>query len=296
MNDFVMSVVNEVLCKPESNTTASSFCKKEGIELERPNYQRNKAKKRLMVYDIPSKQNQEQEGKQHQLSTFLLNNMAVRSNEMSSESLHKRKSEASKDRSRNFIKPEVQENPYKDFMNPEFSCNRNSDFSNFLLCNNNLRRLVGFPYSNQEAACMGEQESCFINQLFTVDEILRQFPALDFNIKWSPYEKEPFIFKAVGTMSMMKTVQELLNQYCINKREIRIIKQPTVYLKKVLNLSAETIGTIEGVHYAKLIPQIADYLMQHTNSLVECNILGSYLLLSGPLTEVQEILEKHRMV
>jgi hypothetical protein len=268
MNDFVMSVVNEVLSNKGTDNTVKDSLENETMILERPNYQRQNSKKRLMVYDIPKVQEQRDNTGTSQLSELCKKTMEARENEKPFSAIP-------------VTTPAV-----------STATGTGNDFMYFTVGNNNrLKRLVGFPYSNKEAACMGMQESCYIKQLFAVDEILRKFPALDFSVKWSVEQNEPFVFQAIGTTDMMKTVEELLNQSCIEQREMQIVDQPTPYLKKILNISADAIGTIEGVHYAKLVPKAVSYLNQNPESMVECHLLGRYLIFCGQLLEVQQVLE-----
>jgi hypothetical protein len=157
--------------------------------------------------------------------------------------------------------------------------------------NGSIRRLTGFPYGSKEAVCLGMRESCRISQLFAVDKILCRLPALDFSVKWSPASGEPFVFQAAGTKDMMQVAADILNRLQDERSGIRLAEPPTPYLKKLLNNSADAIGTIEGVHYTRLLPLAAAYLERHGDNMAELQIFGNYLIVAGQPEEVREILK-----
>jgi hypothetical protein len=265
MDDLVMSVVNEVLQRKNTRDTGNTSPGKEDIKLNRPNYQRQNSGKRLMVYELSPDQTPEKEKVQNPMPELQIMRMEAAG-------------------SPGYAKQPLKPHSFGPVNETDFSCFSIED-------NPNLKRLAGFPYSNGKAACVGMQEGCFINQVFAVDEILRQLPSLDFTVKWPGGRGEAFTFQAVGSADEMERVQTLLNQQCTCRKEIRLVSQPTAYLQKLLNYSADTIGTIEGVPYTKLLPQAADYFRKHPDSMLDCRIFGSYLLFGGQYSQVQAILQ-----
>jgi hypothetical protein len=300
MNDFVMSVVNEVLHK--SDLESSNEVLSSNLQLVRPNYQRQNEKKRLMVYDIPPVNT----AQSNEMQALRLTNLSAGalSGVIQSETLPRAKQSETL--------PEAKQSetlPWYKPINHSLGTNANNLFTenrqsqlfseynqkDFTVCsignNQNLKRLFGFPYSTKDAACIGMQENCYITQLFTINEILSSIPALDFTVKWSLNYGEPFVFQAIGTMDWMETAAEILNKKCIQKQEILMVQKPGNYLKKTLNNSTDAFGTIEGVHYAKLLSYVADYNKRHKECMVEYQIFGSYLIVSGQIDEVQQVLQ-----
>lgn len=272
MDNLVMSVVNEVLYKNKTDSGGNRPENCDGRELNRPNYQNQFRKKRLMVYELASAKDGPvgeslNSAKTHQqLSSLRMNTMSAGTTELAAAPESKGRSSEDTVQAADFAVLSLRE------------------------CKN-IKRLLDFPYSQKEAVCLGMQKSCHISQVFAVDEILKNNPSLDFTVKWSLNDCEPFVFQAVGTREQMQAAAELLNRRCFKKREAVIVSQPTAYLRKILNTSGAAIGTIEGLSYTGMLPGVADYCEKHKDCTAEYQICGSYLLISGSLHEVQELLQ-----
>lgn len=292
MNDFVMSVVNEVLHKSDTSSK-TAVVPNNNQELIRPNYQRQSSKKRLMVYDLPpAKQDTGLKSglQSDSIQALRIQNMAtvltnVTNTDIPNANVTNENIGNTNDKYRQ--EATLQKN--------SISSRSKDSLKDFNVCsfgnNKQLKRLLGFPYSSNETACIGMQENCFLSQLFAVNEVLNRMPALDFSIQWSLNNGDPFVFQAIGSQDNMNTAANILNSSCIKTKGILMVKQSSAYLKKRLNNSANTIGTIEGVPFAKLLPSVAAYSREHPDCMLEYQIFGSYLLASGQAEEVEQFLK-----
>lgn len=131
-------------------------------------------------------------------------------------------------------------------------------------------------------------EQSTIGQLFLVNEVLREFSAIKYNLTWEKDKRSGFVIELYEeNMDRLSTAVNLLfqrlSQHCIKQIQTFKVQSPSPWLTKQLNLTSHTEGAavIEGIDKYWSVHLLDRYLKQSSSEHFSFKVEGNYILLYG---------------
>lgn len=131
-------------------------------------------------------------------------------------------------------------------------------------------------------------EQSTIGQLFLVNEVLREFSAIKYNLTWEKDQRSGFVIELYeeNLDRLSRAVNLLfqrLSRHCNKQIQYFKVQSPSPWLTKQLNLTSHTEGAavIEGIEKYWSVHLMDRYLKQSSTEHFNFKIEGNYILLYG---------------
>ncbi|KAB2331520.1 hypothetical protein F7731_18175 [Cytobacillus depressus] len=131
-------------------------------------------------------------------------------------------------------------------------------------------------------------EQSAIGQLFHINDMLREFPALKYSLTWEKESKDGFVLELYEEDSerLTKAVQTLfqkLSKHSVKQIQTYKVQSPSPWLTKQLNLKTSVDGAavLEGIDHYSAILLLDCYFKSAPNDHFGYAIEKNYLLLYG---------------
>lgn len=255
--------------------------------LSRPNYQREKAKSRLVAYDIPLKSTQSHDTKPSYQTPVSY---------QASTSYNAPKKTYSYDDSFSGMRRVMLSTDDVPKKAVETSCFYSaepvrSELSIRILqkADKRVARMLDLPFCGNGAIVVINDVKCTVSNLFAADSVLTSLPSLYGTVNWSDEPGESFCFKISGTIEIVNKAASLFEKVLSEGKSAGVFKSemPSVLLQRYLKLSSRyPVAAIEGVNIADAVAVVNSFYSESPESMAEFSLGSGYLLIQGDETEL----------
>ena len=142
-------------------------------------------------------------------------------------------------------------------------------------------------------------EKSTIGQLFIVNEVLREFSAIKYNITWDKNSNNGFVIELYeeNTESLSKAVNTLfqkLSRHSFKSIQSFKVQSPSPWLSKQLNIMTQVEGAavIEGIDKYSAVHLLDCYLKRSPSVHLSFKIEGNSLLLFGKYDTISKAVDE----
>lgn len=309
LDDFVSSIVEQVVSGGKSSTAgqAASGGRSTSSVLNRPNYQREKAKSRLAAYDISPKTTQSHDTKpSYQVPTPYQAPAAHKAptSYQAPASYQAPSKPYSYDDGFSGMRRVMLDTDSVPKKAVETSCSYcaepvKSGLSMRILqkADKRVARMLDLPFRGDGAIGVINDGRCTVSNLFAADSVLTSLPSLYGNVNWSDEPGESFCFKISGTIETVNKAAALFEKVLSEGKSAGVFKSemPSVLLQRHLKLNSRyTVAAIEGVNTADAAAAVNSYYSENAESMAEFSLGSGYLLIQGDETELKSAITSIR--
>lgn len=272
MDDFVSRVVGQVLGNVSSNEKLPA----------RPNYQREKAKNRLIIQEfppLPIAPSLEKKGISQPLADSFapVRCAALKGLQDISYSVP----------ANNVSRPTA-----------DFSVDKQSCITVRMLerVDKRITEVLGLCCRAGEVVGLISHNKCSISYLLAIDELLQKFSPANSSLTWNLEAGGKLLFCFSGTTEMVcKALQDFENNIKSKYREglVCIKALPSLFLQRYLKISGRySVAVCEGVNMADALFGINKYYHSHKESMVEFKMQGEAVIAQGEEEAVTAAMEE----
>ncbi len=140
---------------------------------------------------------------------------------------------------------------------------------------------------------------CQLGQLFIVNELLREHPAMKYCLSWDKNSKESFVLElyednAEILRRALKTFFQRLSQNSFKQIQVYQAHSPSPWLTKQLDLTTQVDGVavVEGIEYYAAMFLLDRFFKKSPEKNIKYKIDRDYLLLHGNYEIIKEVSEE----
>lgn len=129
---------------------------------------------------------------------------------------------------------------------------------------------------------------CYPGQLFFVEELLRELPETEHDVKWNPSKSSPFMCELscdddARLYEALKAIYQKLNRRALQETESYTSVSPSAWLLQQLAVdrSVDAVGVLEGIPRVNSIGLLDKYFKAQNDPPVGFKIEDHYVLLFG---------------
>lgn len=266
MNDFTQSVLNNITGGNEGVPTSIS----------RPNYQREKAKSRLVAFDFnPPKTNNK--AQVDSISTIQSDNSPKLTIKMM-------------DKTEPVCTPSIQPRE-KSTQYSQKHCNGNSSLKVVKIDKPDKRvcSVLKFGYQDSNSILTAYSDKCLLSYLFALSDIFSKASFNDYDYKWN--QDTGFKLKLSGSEENISVAEKILSEECQDNVKICFIENPDNIIYRNLSVSSKFACGISNVHEYQYIGLLDKYFKNNKDSMLEFSDAGNNLIVSGEKGECLKALE-----
>lgn len=142
-------------------------------------------------------------------------------------------------------------------------------------------------------------QRCQLGQLFILNELLREHPAMKYCLSWDKDNKQSFVLElyednAELLKRALKTFFQRLSQNSFKQIQVYQAHSPSPWLIKQLNLTTQVDGVavLDGIEYYSALFLLDRYFKKSPDKNINYKIDRNYLLLHGNYEIVKEVSEE----
>lgn len=142
-------------------------------------------------------------------------------------------------------------------------------------------------------------QKCQLGQLFILNELLREHPAMKYCLSWDKNNKEGFVLElyednAELLKRALKTFFQRLSQNLFKQIQVYQAHSPSPWLTKQLDLTTQVDGVavLEGTEYYSALFLLDHFFKKSPEKNINYKIDRNYLLLHGNYEIVKEVSEE----
>lgn len=274
MDETVKGIIDQILLKNGNPFGQNAQVQQSAAELSRPNYQREKAQKRLMEFDLTSP--------------------ATRPEPRTADGPMWQKAEAEPDSALRLVGLFPSGSPASSGeRTPTLSDAPKSDTAFAVLeqAERKTLRMLGVQSPHSDAIGVACASESTLSQIFAVDRVALECPSLLIDLKWNESDGGPFSFQCEGRKEEVVKAIALLRESIRNETAVYSADTPSDLLRKKLKLARGFVAGLEGIPFPRLLPGINEYWKQNPESTLELVPSARWLLAFGEKQETLEALE-----
>ncbi len=142
-------------------------------------------------------------------------------------------------------------------------------------------------------------QKCQAGQLFILNELLREHPAMKYCLSWDKDNKHSFVLELYEDhldllKQALKTLFQRLSQNSYKQVQVYQAHSPSPWLMKQLDLNSQVDGVavLEGTEYYSTLFLLDRFLKKSPDKNINFKIERNYLLLHGNYENVKEVSEE----
>lgn len=262
MDDFVSRVVEQMLTNVPSTENLP----------ERPNYQRQKAKGRIITQELPPLPIVSSLAKQSIITQPPDDNFAV---------VRCAALKGLENISRSTYMNDVSIPINKSLVDKQSCINMRM----LEQVDKRITDMLGIHCRTGETIALISHKQCAISCLLAIDELLQKFSPTNSSLTWNSENDGKLVFCFSGTTEMVdKALHDFENNIKLKYHEglVCIKDLPSLFLQRYLKISGRySLAVCEGVNMVDTLFEINDYYHNHKESMVKFKIQGETVIAQG---------------
>lgn len=308
MDDFVSGIVKQVISGGKDSASVKVVPSPENAQsanaqsaLSRPNYQREKAKSRLLAFDInPSGTRSYDTKPSYKVQTACEPPASYKAPVSYAASVKVNSCDDGFSGMRR-VMLDTGSVPVKA---AETSCSYSAEppkigISMRILqdADKRVARMLDLPLRSSGAIGVISAGKCTVSNLFAADAVLTSMPSLYGSVNWSDAPGESFSFKISGTNEAVNKAALLFQKVLSEGKSEGVFKSemPSVLLQRHLKLNSRyPVAAVEGINTADAAAAVNSFYSGNPDSMAEFLLGSDYLLVQGDETELEPAVDSIR--